>query len=341
MSTNKHPGRGFTLIEMLLVLVIVSGIIYIGAGYLQQRALSLRIDRTSGQMQQILNAGMSYYISNNAWPSSLSDLQTAGYLPASMPSPWGGNPYTVYSTNSNLYVQVQLLTGHNTPSVAQTVIGTLPLAFTSQTGGGPPPPTAMPCVAATACFVTATVNIPPESLSGAQSVNFAGLYHNGACVPAPVCPTNYAPEVFVVPVEVNGYWSGPDPSSTNCTATNTSGCKMTYYPLNGYTAYPTSGSPTDLSTGTTPLDCGNAVATSSPCYTDSTNTTTLSSGLYWRVCISVTTSSGDVAPNDANGFQNPWGQLTGTVMVMTRCSPINENQGSNFTVWEPSTPGGT
>jgi len=75
---RRAKVTGFTLIEMLLVLIIVSMIIYMGLGYLQQRTVQIRMDRTSLQMQQILNAGMAYYIANSTWPANLACLQGVG-----------------------------------------------------------------------------------------------------------------------------------------------------------------------------------------------------------------------------------------------------------------------
>lgn len=336
MTANKHHSKGFTLIEMLLVLVIMSGVIYIGAGYLQQRTLSLRIDRTSSQMQQILNAGMSYYINNDGnWPGSLDELQSKGYLPTSMPSPWGGS-YTVYtnSNNSNFYVSVAMPTTTLTSvSIAKTIAGTLPLAFTDQSGSVTTSTT--PCSTGAVCYVIASVNIPGQSLGNAQQVNFAGLYHSGACVPAPGCPTGYTAQAFAVPVAVNGYFEKPADSSSPCNASDKSGCIMTYYPLSGYTAYTTSDTPV-IYPSSKPLNCGTGSVTTGNCYTDYNNTTEVDSGSYWRVCISVTTSSGQVTIPGSGSMDNPWGQLTGTVMVMTRCQPSGENVGSGFTVWEPN-----
>lgn len=343
MTANKRHSKGFTLIEMLLVLVIVSGVIYIGAGYLQQRALSLRIDRTSGQMQQILNAGMSYYVNNTSnWPSAgaldgTNVLQTGGYLPASMPSPWNGVAYQVYATTTNFYVSVKMPTTTLTSvNIAKTIAGTLPLSFTDQSGSVTTSTT--PCTTGSACYVIASVNIPSQNLGNSQQVSFAGLYHSGACVPAPGCPSGYTAQAFAVPVAVNGYYTSPDPASSPCTATDKSGCIMTYYPLSGYTAYTTSDTPVDYATSK-PVNCGTGSTTTGKCFTDSTNTTEVNSGSgqkYWRVCISVTTSSGQVTIPGSGSMDNPWGQLTGTVMVMTRCQPPTENVGSQFTVWEPN-----
>src|SRR5258708_34066525 len=85
---SRSVMKGFTLVEMLLVATIISLIIYAGFSYFQQRTLQMTINRTSMQMQQILNAGLAYYVANSTWPvaavstaTNLSTLQGAGFLP--------------------------------------------------------------------------------------------------------------------------------------------------------------------------------------------------------------------------------------------------------------------
>src|SRR5579883_1527947 len=101
----KAKERGFTLIEILLVLVIIGMFIFMGTSYIQQKTLSSRIDRTSLQMQQILNAGLAYYVTNGSWPTSIACLQasspgcTVAYLPSSLTSPWGQS-YSLASPGS-------------------------------------------------------------------------------------------------------------------------------------------------------------------------------------------------------------------------------------------------
>src|SRR3990167_4197367 len=99
MVTRQNVG--FTLLEMLLVLVIVAALLVIGMNYMQQKATAMRIDRTALQMQQILNAGLAYYVSNGKWPCDpgqygevngcpLSFLKTNNYLPnINILGPWG------------------------------------------------------------------------------------------------------------------------------------------------------------------------------------------------------------------------------------------------------------
>lgn len=330
-KSKKRNSRGFTLIEMLLVMVIISAVLYMAMGYIQQRALSLRIDRTSGQMQQLLNAGMIYYVSNGKWPTDIAtDLQPL-YIPGSggVSSPWNSK-YAINSTNNSFYVSVRMLANSSSaPYIARVIVGTLPSAFTAiAIPAATIAPTPGTCTAAT-CYVVASVAIPSQSLSNASAINFAGFYHNGACVPEPNCPTGYTSQVIPVPVSVNGYYDAPTVTGT-CTATDTSGCSMSYKPISGFTAYATSPS-----ASATPPGCGTNSSTA--CRATSGGAALSASNKYYRVCLAVQSEAGAVNPTT-----NPWGQLVGTIMVMSRCNPPEATSnptnyfGSDFTVWEPS-----
>src|SRR3990167_8110665 len=72
MASSK---RGFTLLGMLLVLVIVSLLIIISMSYSQQKTEAVRIDKTVADIEQILNASLAFYIENGVWPKHLSCLQ--------------------------------------------------------------------------------------------------------------------------------------------------------------------------------------------------------------------------------------------------------------------------
>ena len=98
---QKLREYGFTLIEMLLVSAIVASLLILGANYMQGKLQATQVDRASVQMQQIMNAALSYYVNNGQWPqdatnpttvSAIPILQAGNYLPANMSSPWG-TPY--------------------------------------------------------------------------------------------------------------------------------------------------------------------------------------------------------------------------------------------------------
>lgn len=289
----KKHNSGFTLIEMMLVTVVVSMFLVMGTNYMQQRTRSAMIDRASVQMMQILNAGLSYYVNNGTWPASLATLQSDSYLPTTtIRSPWG----TVYTstptpvTNRVFTVSMSLPSGYSGhQAIGQVLAGKLP--FGIRTTAGP------------LTTVSASVNIPGQNLNNARAVNFAGLYHNGACVPEPICPvdlggTAMTPSVMVVPVSASGM---SDPNSTNV------------YPISSFTAYATAPSTAPLAcTGGAGVACDGGTA----------------GGRYWRVCLNVVTSKGLVTWDSTSG-------PTAVVMALTRCAITGEPSGSAFSVWGP------
>lgn len=303
--------RGFTLIEMLLVMVIVSALIFMGVRYLQQKTLNTRIDRTITQMQQILNASLAFYVANGHWPSAVQELQDAKYLP-SKPSPymapWGRQYYidTNGTGTSPIYVYTYIKTaGNDTSFVANTIAGSLPLGYTS-TSGDSPPASGTCAPGSTLCGVVGMANIPGQDLNNASAVNFGSVYHNGACVPAPQCPvgTNgnpMTPEILVAPVSLSGVNDPNNPTSV--------------YPISSFTAYVTTSSPVpapDPCPGSTSTACEKTVGTAEN---------------YWRVCMEVITEKGKVN-------WDGWGK-SATAMAITRCSISGEPSGSDFSVFAP------
>jgi prepilin-type N-terminal cleavage/methylation domain-containing protein len=322
MEVNMKKQIGFTLIEMLLVLVIASMIIIMGIGYMQQRTQAMRNDRVSAQMQQILNAGLSYYVANGKWPVKISDLQSSpAYLPATFKSPWGKG-YFIANTPALFYAYTQIESASTSGSAfanASVIAGTLPLGYTSREtpiAGSPPSASSLCSPGNRDCTVAASVNIPGQNLNNATAVNYAGLYHSGACVPAPECPVDkdgktMIPQIFVVPVQINGV--NDNPSGT-----------PNVYPISSFAAFAQTqfgGNP-----GPKPQACPGS---------SSGNTCNISGGTpspsdrYWRVCIAATTEKGSVSPTNPN-----WGKYEGIVMAITRCAVNNEPTGSGFDVWQ-------
>jgi prepilin-type N-terminal cleavage/methylation domain-containing protein len=322
----KKNMQGLSLIEMLLVLAIVSVLIYMGVGYYQQAFLAARINRTSIQMQQILNAGLAYYVANGKWPSmaELTDPKHA-YLPTAVISPWIGASFLVASSGTsampNLFsVYIQIPSQRGAAAIAASIAGKLPLAYTTNVGGSgsspPPPPTKPnPCTPTQACYVVTNVNIPGEDLNNAMAVNFIGLFHHGACVPVPVCPayapdgSQMTPEVFLVPVSLSGV--------------NDTGNNQKVYPISSFTAYATGPdiNPTQC-TGSSSSDTPNCA--SSP-------VSGARATAYWRACVQIVTTAGNVATT-RGADPDLWGQ-TATMAAFTRCSIQGEAAGSTSSVY--------
>lgn len=315
MKTNKR-NSGFTLVEMLLVLVIATSLLALMMNYATQKTDQLRRDRVSLQVQQILSAALSYYVNNGTWPTcgtppcnfdgTSNGLQSAHLFPAiAMKNPWGQSYYyTSYNNSNNFEVYTNVM---KTP-IAQTIVGQLPMGFNTLLANAKtdPPTSDASCPSGTNCtYVVSSVTVPGQNLNNARSVNFAGIYHNGACVPAPTCPTGMTPRVFVTPVQVAGaYYAG--------------GANPVVYPVSAFSAY-AKGS---LASNSTPAATPEACNTGSKIACNGTAT------LYWRVCLDVITSLGGPVGGSAQG-QNE------TALAMTRCEPTNEPAGSAMTVYSP------
>jgi hypothetical protein len=283
-----------------------------------------RRDMAAIQYEQILNAGLSYYINNSVWPNSITDLTADKYLPnkTNMNNPWRGG-YTFYHDASTGTFSVcstisGIAAGGGFTSMVDSGIlaSRLPMGYVAESCPADTAPEPATCTTST-CAVVATVNIPGQNLNNARSVNFAGLYHNGACVPAPVCPNPFSvdnpngmkPAILVVPAAVNGNYYGTDE----------------VFPLSSFTAYAT-GDPTSVTVpAAEPGQCktpGTALA----CELDTGN---VSTAKYWRVCLDVVTQKGRIGVADS-----VWNKDSGAIMAITRCMPNTEPSGSGFSVFQ-------
>lgn len=319
MNLTLRRRKGFTLIEMLLVMVIMSVIVMALISYTEQRTEALRRDRTVLQIQQIQNAALAYYVSNSAWPASVNELQTAGYLPRNVTivNPWGNNYFMNADNTRGTFAVCTAVEGSTTEeasALADILTSRLPSGFTSNepadTNCSPTMSSAVNC-SNPLCTVTSFINIPGQNLNNARSVNFAGMYHNGACVPVPTCPgaisgpNSMLPAIMVVPVSVSGVLD--------------SNSKV--YPLSSFTAFATVSAPNPPG----PPACFS----SAPTLCDmSSGGIPSPNGQYWRVCLQVITSNGAI-----NSITNPnWGSEA-TIMAITRCVPNQEPFGTSFDVW--------
>jgi prepilin-type N-terminal cleavage/methylation domain-containing protein len=354
--------KGFSLFEILLVMVIVGALIVMGTNFIQQRTTQARIDRTVMDMQQILNAAMSYYVANGSWPAQADSTAMGGtaidgtlsststlyqfrdtYLPKAatvgMPSPWPSStksPYYVMvsDVNSNLfYVYVQVRTGSHATSLAyaQAIAGRLPQGYVSDrvTSQGDPPNPSVPCGSANkSCIAVSAVNIPGQNLNNATAVNFVGLYHHGGCIPKPKCPVDangntMIPQVFVVPVSIRGVNN------------NTTGPENVSYPISSFSAY---AQDAPASTPKAPLLCQgqSAVRGGLPGNTCSESAATYNGAPadgYWRACVQVITEKGDVTTTRSDTDPEFYWGAAQTVAAYTRCAISGESAGSNFQVY--------
>lgn len=336
--------KGVTLIEMLLIIALFASVFAMLIIVAPQQTDETRRTKTTLQMQQILNAGLAYYIVNGKWPSVLADLQNNGFLPptaVSLQNSWGGKYGITAQAQNKLYAYTSVVNNAN----AQLIAGKLPGSFVADQAGATatPTPNQGGCPGGTGCtYVVASVEIPGQNLSNATSATFSSVYHSGACIPAPLCPVDkngkqLVQEILVIPVSVSGVYSDPSGSCSN--PYDYSKCnQINVLPISSYTAraigdangnpvkYPSSLIQSCDNSG--PAPC-YATAPSNPA--DPTSVTEVPPGQYWRACLYVTTEQGTITPVTTTWVQ---GQAMGTVLAVTRCSVPSENLGASFTVWQ-------
>ncbi len=138
MQTTK----GFTLLEMLLVLAVISVLSLAGLSAYQQRTQSFKVEKTALQMQEILEAAQAFYLDHptatppiNRWPQVETDF--AAYLSGAVlhNCPWTyitNTCYTITPSASNFSVSVTLPdTQANASQIAQMIANRLPNASVS------------------------------------------------------------------------------------------------------------------------------------------------------------------------------------------------------------------
>ena len=137
----KNKNSGFTIIEIIFVIAIIGVTATLGVSYMSKNAERSKEKATALQIQQILQAAMTYYVNNNAWPGigSTVDARSAGtfasYIPAIdrlKTNPWGANSYTwvAQTSGGKLFTVSTVVPDNNT---AARIASALPNATTSGT----------------------------------------------------------------------------------------------------------------------------------------------------------------------------------------------------------------
>lgn len=184
----KSKTKGFTLIELLFVIAIISVIAAAGMSIVKQRAQEAKVEKCALQMQQMLQAGMAYYVDNNCWPheakcaSGAPDFATH-YIPVGTTiNPWGEQLNYQYTATPGSRFQVTTKAPNN--SIAQRVAGMLPNAEVDKTD-------------VTKIITETTI---PGQVTGETNVYVAkvGLTSGGA-VTGFSCPTGYKSAIYFSP----------------------------------------------------------------------------------------------------------------------------------------------
>jgi general secretion pathway protein G len=121
MQTIKQKN-GFTLLELLLVILLFSIIAVAGIATYQQYSTQAKVKTTAQQMQQILQAASAYFIDYGCWPGDSTCPSNAPsfntYITSSTINPWG-QTYTYSVVNNTKKFQVQSGNLPNTALISQ------------------------------------------------------------------------------------------------------------------------------------------------------------------------------------------------------------------------------
>ena len=105
MQPAHHPtrSRGFTLIELMVVIGIIVLLAAILMPVVSRVRLQAQDTSTQSQMQRIMQACESYYHDFNAYPGPIANANLAGgYAPVSLPTKGGGTIAKPITSSENL-----------------------------------------------------------------------------------------------------------------------------------------------------------------------------------------------------------------------------------------------
>jgi competence protein ComGC len=135
MPGLRHPpAKGYTLIELLIVVLIISLLSMIAIPNLLSAQRRSRYSRAAADTKTATTQAMVYALDKNVYPTSVTVIRNAGLTSVSDLDPWG-IPYEVSPT----------MTSGSTPGYADDVYvyskgpystGTFPSPFVSNTGTG-------------------------------------------------------------------------------------------------------------------------------------------------------------------------------------------------------------
>jgi prepilin-type N-terminal cleavage/methylation domain-containing protein len=193
MSKLNDKTQGFTLLELLLVLALASILILGALAMYQIQLRNFKVDKTSLQTQQWLQAGMSFYVDCNKWPNdSIQDPNIVSAMMGESPltqdecpryantirqyMPIGSdkngpfpNDYSFGPFNdSGTMFQVSTDIGSDSviqESIGKMIVGRLPNA-TSSVDSSKTPETVV---------VQSTVNVPGQSIQNNKNVIILGM----------------------------------------------------------------------------------------------------------------------------------------------------------------------
>jgi general secretion pathway protein G len=89
---SKRPRRGFTLIEIMAVVVIIGLLMTLVANGIVGNIAKSRVTTTQARIQNIGNALTTYYMDNGRFPSTEQGLRALFEKPSGSPEPYSWRP---------------------------------------------------------------------------------------------------------------------------------------------------------------------------------------------------------------------------------------------------------
>lgn len=107
MDSDVLARRGFSLVELGLVLMVVSAVIVVSSYSALKIRQVIKAQRTVNELNTIAGVSTQYYLENGAWSTNLSDLRPKYLSPTSGDLNPFGNAYTI--TGGTSYVSVSTI----------------------------------------------------------------------------------------------------------------------------------------------------------------------------------------------------------------------------------------
>lgn len=201
---NKIPriikNRGFSLLELMLSLGIMSALMIGVVGYAAKQANITKTDRAANDITLLLQAGRAYYVSNSRVPTTIQNLEQSHYLVSGQvnQNPWQGNYDFVYKPGAHFF------------GVKTTVPSTVMNAIKTQL-----PATVVGATQAGKTEITSYMGLMPLKKPNYSATdknnNYGAIRHatislagqnNPASINKLKCPEGQTPRIFVVPAVI-------------------------------------------------------------------------------------------------------------------------------------------
>lgn len=113
LSVKIQDYRGYSLIEMLLVIAISGVVAMMIINSLQQREQEIKVRKTVLQIEQIFLSANAYHIVKGYWPTNKTEEFESDYVPKGVLSgPWGNtyvyNPQLIDGTEKRFRVETKV-----------------------------------------------------------------------------------------------------------------------------------------------------------------------------------------------------------------------------------------